>query len=135
MSKSETERDCREDLAKFRGDCDIITGDETWIFHRQVGHKVINAGWVTEGESATTTVAHRGRFEPKLLSLLFFKSNGPDIIPAVDKDMTADHNYDIKNYLKPVVKEIRKKRKLSGRKGIKLLQDNARPHTHSDIIN
>ena len=34
---------CRENLAKFRSGfwrlCDIITGDETWIYHRQTGHK------------------------------------------------------------------------------------------------
>ena len=33
------------------------------------------------------------------------------------------------------MKEIWKQRKSSGRKGIKLLHGNARPHTHSDVIN
>ena len=33
------------------------------------------------------------------------------------------------------MKEIWKQRKSSGRKGIKLLDDNARPHTHSNVIN
>ena len=33
------------------------------------------------------------------------------------------------------MKEIWKQRKSSGRKGIKLLDDNARLHTHSDVIN
>ena len=40
------------------------------------------------------------------------------------------HNYYIENCLKPVVKEIWKQRKV-----IKLLVDNARLHTHSDVIN
>ena len=40
---------------------------------------------------------------------------------------TVDHNYYIENSLKPVVKEIWKQRKSAGTKGIKLLQDNARP--------
>ena len=34
---------CRENLAKFQNGswqwCDIITGDETWIYHRQIHHK------------------------------------------------------------------------------------------------
>ena len=33
------------------------------------------------------------------------------------------------------MKEIWKQRRLSGTKGIKLLDDNARPHIHSDVIN
>ncbi|CAF1469703.1 unnamed protein product, partial [Rotaria sordida] len=35
----------------------------------------------------------------------------------------------------PVVKEIWKQRKSTSTKGVKFLQDNARPHTHSDVIN
>ena len=53
---------------------------------------------------------------------------------AVDKDKTVDHNYYIQNRFKSVVKEIRKQKKSSGTKRIKLLHDNARLHTHSDII-
>ena len=38
---------CHEDLAKFQHDscrlCDIITDDETWIYHRQIHHKSKNA--------------------------------------------------------------------------------------------
>ncbi|CAF3297759.1 unnamed protein product [Rotaria sp. Silwood2] len=39
----------------------------------------------------------------------------------------------MKNF--PTVKEIWKQRKSAGTKSIKLLHDNARPHTHSDVIN
>ena len=58
----------RENLAKFRAGswrlCDIITGDEMWIYHRQIGHKSTNASWIAEGQSLATIV-RRGRFEPK----------------------------------------------------------------------
>ena len=41
---------CRENLAKFQNGscrlCDIITGDETWIYHRQIHHKSKNASWL-----------------------------------------------------------------------------------------
>ncbi len=44
--KQERVRLCRENLSKFRNGswrlCDIITGDETWIHHRQIGHKPTN---------------------------------------------------------------------------------------------
>ena len=46
-----------------------------------------------------------------------------------------DHNHYVENGFKSVVKEIRKQRKLSGTEDVKLLHDNARPHTHSHVIN
>jgi len=125
-------------LTKFRDGswrlCDIITGDETWIYHRQIGHTSTNASWVSEGESPTTIV-RRSKFESKNLFCIFFKSNGPVLIHAVDEGETIDHNYYIENCLKPVVREIWKQRSSAGTKGIKLLQGNARPHIHSDVIN
>ena len=70
--KKERVKLCLENLAKFRAGswrlCDIITGDETWIYHRQIGHKSTNASWVAEGQSPATIV-RRGRFEPKKLIL------------------------------------------------------------------
>ena len=65
---------------------------------------------------------------------IFFKSNGCVPIHAVDENKTIDHNYFIENCLKSVVKITWKQRK-SDTKCIKLLDDNARPHTHSDVIN
>ena len=128
---------CRENLAKFRDGswrlCDIITGDETWIYNRQIHRKSTNKSWVGEGGSPTTTVRRR-KFEPKPLFCLFFKSNGPVLVHAVDEGKTVDRNYYIENCLKPVVKEIWKQRKSTGTKGIKLLHDNARPHAHADVI-
>jgi hypothetical protein len=80
-------------------------------------------------------MVRRSKFEPKSLFSIFFKSNGPVLIYCVDKDKTIDHNYYIENYLKPVVKEIWKQRNSSSTNGIKFLHNNARPHTHSDVIN
>ena len=88
--------------------CDIVTGDETRIYHQQIGHKSTNAGWVTEGESPIIVV-RRGRFGLKTLFSIFFKSNGPVLTHAIDKYHTVNHNYYIENCLKPVAKEIRKR--------------------------
>ena len=66
---------------------------------------------------------------------IFFKSNSPVLVHAVDKGETIDHTYYIENCLKPIVKEIWKQRKSNGTKGIKLLHDNGPPHRHSDVIN
>ena len=46
-----------------------------------------------------------------------------------------DHNYYFENCLKSVVKEILKQRRLAGTQGMKLVEDNARSHIHSDLIN
>ena len=67
--------------------------------------------------------------------IIFFKSNSPVLVHAVDKGETMDHTYYIENCLKPVVKEIWKQRRSNGTKGIKLLDDNAGAHRHSDVIN
>ena len=69
----------------------MITGDKTWIYHRQIDHKSTNTSWVTEGESPTT-VAHRSRFELKTLFSIFFRSSSPVLIHAVDKDKIVDLN-------------------------------------------
>nr|XP_004211351.2 unnamed protein product [Hydra vulgaris] len=43
---------CKENLALFRNGqwrlCDIVTGNESWFYLRQVGHKSANASWVGE---------------------------------------------------------------------------------------
>ena len=58
--KQEYVKLCRENLAKFCDGslrlCDIITGDETWIYHRQIHRKSTNASWIGEDESPTTII-------------------------------------------------------------------------------
>ena len=84
--------------------CDIITGDETKIYHRTIRHKSENASWLGQDESPTTVV-RRSKFEGKNLFIIFFKSNGLVLIHCVDEGKAINHNYDRENCLKPVVKE------------------------------
>ena len=134
--KQERLRICRQNLEKFRNGtwrlCHIITGDETWIYHRQIGRKSSNATWVGENESPRTIV-RRNRSKPKTLFFFFFKSTGPLLIHKVDKGKTIDHDYYIDNCLTPVINEIRKNEK-SSRTQYKLLHDNGRPLVHRDVI-
>ena len=134
--KQERLRIYRQNLEKFRNGtwrlCDIITGDETWIYHRQIGRKSSNSTWVGENEPPRTIV-RRNRYEPKTLFCFFFKSTGPVLIHKVDKGKTIDHNYYIDNCLIPVINEIRKKEK-SPRTKYKMLHDNGRPHVHRDVV-
>ncbi|CAF1433346.1 unnamed protein product, partial [Rotaria sp. Silwood1] len=129
-------RICRQNLEKLRNEtwhlCDVITGDETWIYHRQIGRKSSNATWVGENKPPRTIV-RRNRFEPRTLFCFFFKSTGSLLIHKVDKDKTIDHDYYIDNCLIPVINEIRKKEK-SSRTTYKMLHNNGPPHTHPDVI-
>ena len=100
---------CRENLTKFQDGSwrlyDIITGDGTCIYHRQIHHKPTNATWLGQGESPTIIV-RRSTFESKNFFSIFFKSNSPILIHALDEGNTIDHNYYIGNCLKPVLKQI-----------------------------
>lgn len=52
--KQERVRICRENLDRFLSNswrlCNIITGDETWIYLRQIGRKTSNSQWIGDGE-------------------------------------------------------------------------------------
>ena len=67
---------CREYLAKFQNSSwvlyDIITGDERWIYNRQIHHKSKDISWLDEGE-LPTTVVRRSRFEGKNFFSILFK--------------------------------------------------------------
>ena len=135
--KRERLRICRQNLEKFRNGtwklCDVVTGDETWIYHRQIGRKSSNATWVSENEPPRTIV-RRNRFEPRTLFCLFFKSTGSVLIHSVRRGQTIDHNYYIDNCLKPVINKVRNQEKSSRSKCIRLLHDNGSPHKHRDVI-
>lgn len=136
--KQERVRICRENLTQFRNNswrtCNIITGDETWVYCRQIGRKASNAHWIGEGQNPKTIVK-RDRYEPKMLFSIFFKSNGWLWIHALDSKKTIDANYYINNCLAPTIEEVKKQRPISGVKGIKLLHDNAQPHVAEEVEN
>ena len=71
--------DCRENLKMFREGkwrlCDVVTGDESLFFYRQIGRKQDNATWIDEGEHAKLVV-RRSQFKPKTIVSVFFRSTG-----------------------------------------------------------
>jgi histone-lysine N-methyltransferase SETMAR len=122
---------CRENLAMFNESkwrlCDVVTGDESWIYWRKVGKKKSNATWIGEGQSPGTIV-RRGRFESKSMITVFFRKTGVVHIDVMEKDKTIDASYYIENSLGPVIRTIEKQRPASGIKNVKLHHDNAKPH-------
>lgn len=135
--KKERVKICKEILEKIQSGSwrlgDIITGDETWIYFRQIGRKASNACWVDQGQSPGTIV-RQGKHEPKRLFSIFFKANGWLTVHALDKDQTLDRYYYIDSCLKLVVKELWNQRPKIGAKGIKLLHDNAKPHDNPEVL-
>lgn len=129
---------CKENLKKLESGtwrlCDIITGDECWIYQRQIGRKISNACWLDEGESPGTVV-RREKHEPKTLFSLSFKSDGALLVHRVGEGDKVDHSHYINQILKPVVRELQIERPNSGTHGIKILHDNSKAHDAVEVHN
>jgi histone-lysine N-methyltransferase SETMAR len=138
FQRAERVRVCKENLAKFQGGtwrlCDIITGDESWFYHKKLGRKSSNAAWVRSGDPPPTVV-RQSKYAPRTLLSIFFKSNGPLLIHRLERGQTMDHQYYINNCLQPLVDEIKRQRPSYGTRGIKIHHDNGRPHVHKDVSN
>ena len=85
---------------------DVVNGDESWFYWRQVGKKKSNKSWVAEGEKARTVVKI-GRFESKNLFTIFFRTSGVVHISYLDKGKTIDHQTYIKDCLKTLVSTLK----------------------------
>lgn len=105
----------------------ILTGDESWFYHRKIKKRSECRAWKGEGESPEIIV-RREQFEPKTMVSIFFRTTGMVHIYAVEKKKTLDSECYIENCLTPAFNEIRRQRPSSGLRGILLLHDNARPH-------
>ncbi|CAF4422672.1 unnamed protein product, partial [Didymodactylos carnosus] len=110
FQRSERVRICKENLARFTDGtwrlCNVVTGDESWFYHRQTGRMSSNAAWVAGGDPPPTIIRH-DRFAPKTLFSIFFKSTGPLLIHGVPRGQTIDHRYYTDNCLQPLIDEIR----------------------------
>ena len=137
LQRAERVRICEETLGKIQQGtwrlCDIITGDESWFNHKQLGRKSSNAAWMRRGDPPPT-VARQSKYAPKTLLVIFFKSNGPLLVHRLERGQTIDHQYYIDNCLRPVVDEIKRQRPSYGTRGIKIHHDNGRPHVHKDVL-
>jgi histone-lysine N-methyltransferase SETMAR len=129
--KEERVRICQENLKKLNDGTwrlsDIITGDESWFYHRQLGHKQSNYSWIGQGQSPRTVV-RRNRFEPKTMFSIFFKTTGLVHISYVDNGKAIDAESYIENCLKPTFAALKQQRPKSGMAHFKIHHDNARPH-------
>ena len=130
-------RICQENLTKFKEGkwrlYDVVTGDESWFFHRKIGSKQSNASWVAEGQSPRTVVK-RHQFEPKTMFGIFFKSSGVVHLTYLESGKTVDNVRYLNDCLKPLVRTLNELRPSTGTNNLKFHHDNARPHVHSSVI-
>ncbi len=136
-NKSERVRICKDNLAKFENGSwrlgDVLTGDESWFYLRQIKSKQQNKSWVGQGQSART-VTKRGIFEPKFMFTIFFKRSGMMHLSRLAKGKTIDHESYMKDTLKPLIKGLKEQRPESGCRNLKFHHDNARPHIHHLVV-
>jgi histone-lysine N-methyltransferase SETMAR len=137
LQRAERVRICKENLEKIQQGtwrlCDIITGDESWFRHKQLGRKSSHAAWIRRGDPPPTVV-RQNRYAPRTLLAIFFKSNGPLLIHRLEPGQTINHHYYIDNCLRPVVDEIKRQRPSYGTRGIKFHHDNGKPHVHNNVL-
>ncbi len=60
LQRAKRVRICKHNLTKFNQEtwrlCDVITGDEFWFRHKQIGRKISNKAWVGVGDPPPTVV-------------------------------------------------------------------------------
>ena len=93
-NKKERFRICRQNLAKLKSGkwrlCDVVTGDESWMYHWQIKKKCLNASWCGEGQNARA-VLRRRKFDAKTMFTIFFRSSGIISIKYLDRGKTINH--------------------------------------------
>ena len=138
FQRTERVRICQENLAKFESGAwrlyDVVTGDESWFYHKQISRKSSNSAWIAR-DDPSSTVVRQSTSSPKTLLSIFFKSTGPVWIHCVEWEPTANHQHYIDYCLKPLINNIKKQRSLCGVQGIKLHCDNQRLFVHKDVSN
>ena len=63
---------------------EIVTGDDTWIYHFQPNSKARNKVWVSS-EGDRPVIAHRCKTSNRMLYAIFFDSKGPVLQIPVPK--------------------------------------------------
>jgi len=70
----------------------IVTGDECWIYFRQIAKRASSRAWTAPGQ-APPTIVKRGLYEKKCMFVVFFRTTGPVLVHCLEKSKTIDHRY------------------------------------------
>ena len=106
---------------------EIVTGDETWIYHFQPDSKAKNKVWVSS-EGDRPVIAHRCKTSNRMLYAILFDSKGPVLQIPVPKGSSVTWKFYKESVLTQLVDFYQKRRPRTGVHSIKLLHDNALAH-------
>ena len=109
---------------------EIITGDETWIYHFQPDSKAKNKVWVSS-EGDRPIIARRCTTSNRMLYA--FDSKGPVLQIPVPKGSSVTGKFYRESVLTQLVDFYQKRRLRTGVHGIKLLHDNAPAHKSATV--
>ena len=111
---------------------EIVTGDETWIYHFQPDSKAKNKVWVSS-EGNRLVIARRCKTSNRMLYATLFDSKGPVLQIPVPKGSSVTGKFDRENVLIQLVDFYQKRRPRTSVRGIKLLHDNAPAHKSATV--
>ena len=103
---------------------EIVTGNETWIYHFQPDSKAKNKVWVSS-EWDRPFIVRRCKTSNRMLYAIFFDSKGPVLQIPVPKGSSVTVKLYRESVLTQLVDFYQKHRPRTGVCGIKLLHDNA----------
>ena len=111
---------------------EIITGDETWIYHFQPDSKAKNKVWVSS-EGDRPVIARPCKTPNRMLYAIFFDSKGPVLQIPVLKGSSVTGKFYRGSVLTQLIDFYQKRRLCTGVRGIKLLHDNAPAHKSATV--
>ena len=106
---------------------EIVTGDETWIYHFQPDSKAKNKVWVSS-EGDRPVIARRCKTSNRMLYVIFFDLKGQVLQIPVPIGSSVNGKFYRESILTQLVDFYQKRRPRTGVRGIKLLNDDAPAH-------
>ena len=111
---------------------EIVTGDETWIYHFQPDSKAKNKVWVSS-EGDRPVIAHHCKTSNCMLYAIFFDSKGTVLQIPVPKGSSVTGKFYRESVLTQLVDFYQKCRPRTGVHSIKLLHDNTPAHKSTTV--
>ena len=111
---------------------EIVTGDETCIYHFQPDSKAKNKVWVSS-EGDRPVIACRCKTSNRMLYAIFFDSKGPVLQIPVSKGISVTGKFYRERVLTQLIDFYQKRRPRTGVRSITLLHDNAPAHKSATL--
>ena len=111
---------------------EIVTGDETWIYHFQPDSKAKNKVWVSS-EGDRSVIARRCKTSNRMFYAIFLDSKDPVLQILVPKGSYVTVKFYKESVLTQLVDFYQKRRPCTGVRSIKLLHDKALAHKSATV--